>query len=52
MKMAPSRKKHIRKEKARIRREVLELEKRKKMIRELYIKFSKKQIEDKKQIQN
>ena len=37
--------KHIRKEKARIRREVLNLEERRKLIDELYRKFSKSKKE-------
>jgi len=44
--LSKSIRKYIRREKARVRREVLDLEKQKKLIDELYKSFSKK--EDKK----
>ena len=41
--MPSSFRKHIRKEKARIRREVLDSEKRERLIKELYLKFEPKE---------
>ena len=44
MRLPKSIRKHIREEKARIRREVLDLEEQKRLIRELYEKFNIKKI--------
>jgi hypothetical protein len=49
-KMPKSLRKHIRQEKARIRREVLDLKKQKELINELYQKFLK-QNENKRNLQ-